>query len=161
MALNQSMRAHAHRIKDVHIYLRHMTVVNQEPPLCQCAVSMYRLLRVNRGAFEGAGANSTQRSSVPLEGGDDNALLKYDTLPWHYTPTTYIPLYYSTPVSVSDSHGLCAVTQGVNDTCACWIMLETESSFIQLKTKGGTAGRFLCMFAELGATRGFMHDTDE
>lgn len=63
-------------------------------PLC-------RLLRLNRPAFEQDGANSTQRGSIPLGGeGDDNALLKYNTLHWHCTPTMYIPLY----MTACDSH---------------------------------------------------------
>lgn len=69
-------------------------------PLC-------RLLRLNRPAFERDGANSTQRGSIPLGGeGDDNALLKYNTLPWHRTPTMYIPLYMTACLRVTPTFGV-------------------------------------------------------
>lgn len=69
-------------------------------PLC-------RLLRLNCPAFERDGANSTQRGSIPLGGeGDDNALLKYYTLPLHRTPTMCIPLYMTACLRVTPTFGV-------------------------------------------------------
>ena len=75
VALNQ--HTHAHR---GHTTLHHMTVAYQETPLCQRAGSsrsMRRLLRLNRGAFERAGADSTQHSSVPPGGGCGDKIMRF------------------------------------------------------------------------------------
>ena len=72
-----------------------MIVAGQELPIRQCAASS----RSSAGYYDSIAESLSELAQTALStamshwGRDDNALLKYDTLPLHHTPTMYIPLY--------------------------------------------------------------------
>lgn len=85
------------RTQRVYLSLHHMNVAGQETPIY---LSVCRLISLphSAGYYDSIVerlsklAQTTLSTALSHRGRDDNALLKYDTLPWHHTPAMYIPL---------------------------------------------------------------------
>lgn len=81
----------------------------------------------------------------PSGRGDDNALLKYDTLLWHSTPTTYIPLYIKTwYLSLAPTFFVLVIWCCLILWYRIWSTLVYAASTFK---KDGTLGHFLPAFS--------------